>query len=123
MYFITDVFLSDGCDQLWVIIDCFIMMGQFMALKKKETKAENLVLVFAYEIWRLHRIPTDIVSDWDWRFTSIFWKACLMAIGVKPWILTAFYPETDGKSEQVKQTIEAFLRALVKLKMSHWVEL
>jgi hypothetical protein len=38
-------------------------------------------------------------------------------------MLTAFHPETDGQTERVNQTIEAFLRAFVNLEMSNWVEL
>jgi hypothetical protein len=35
----------------------------------------------------------------------------------------AFHPETDGQTERVNQTIEAFLKAFVNLEMSNWVEL
>jgi hypothetical protein len=42
---------------------------------------------------------------------------------VKPRMSTAFHPETDGQTERVNQTIEAFLRAFVNLEMSDWVEL
>jgi hypothetical protein len=120
---ITDLPLSDGCDQVWVIIDHFTKMVHFIPLKKNEKQTENLALVFAREIWRLDEIPTDMVSDWDSRFISKFWKAFLMAIGVKPRMSTAFQPETDGQTERVNQTIEAFLRAFVNLEMRDWVEL
>jgi transposase InsO family protein len=75
-------------------------------------------VVFAREIWRLHRIPTDIVLDRDSQFTSRFWKAFLTAIGVNPQMSTAFHLETDGETERINQTIEAFLRAFVILEMS-----
>jgi hypothetical protein len=123
MNFIMDLPLSDGCNQLWYIIDRFTKMAHFIPLKKNEKRAENLTLVFAREIWRLHGIPTDIVLERDSRFTSKFWKTFLMAIGVKPRMSTAFYPETDGQTERVNQTIKAFLRAFVNLEMSDWVEL
>jgi hypothetical protein len=83
-------------------------MAQFIPLKNKEKRTDNLALVFAGEIWRLQGIPTDLVSDRDSRFTSKFWKAFLTAIGVKCWVSTAFHPETDGQTDRVNQTIEAF---------------
>jgi hypothetical protein len=46
MDFITDLPRSDGCNQLWVIIDPFTKMGHFVLLKKHEKRAENLALVF-----------------------------------------------------------------------------
>jgi hypothetical protein len=123
MDFITDHPLSDGCDQLWVIIDRYTKMVHFISLKKKQKNAENLVLIFARQIGRLHGIPSDIVTDRDSRFTSKFWKAFLTAIGIKPRMLIVFYPETDGQTERVNQTIEAFLRAFGNRQMSNWVEL
>jgi hypothetical protein len=123
MDFITDLPLNDGCTQLWVIVDHITKMAHFLLLKKNEKRAENLALVFSHEIWRLHGIPTDIVSDRDSQFTSKFWKAFLTAIGMKPRMSTQFYPETDGQTERVNQTMEAFLREFVNLEMSDWVEL
>jgi transposase InsO family protein len=96
MDFIMDLSLNNGCNQLWVIIDCFTTMVHFIPLKTNENRAENLALVFTHEIWRLHGIPTDIVSDRDSPFRSKFWKAFLTAIGVNLQMSTAFHPETDG---------------------------
>jgi hypothetical protein len=42
---------------------------------------------------------------------------------MKPRMLTAFHPETDGQTERVNQTIEAFVRAFINLEMNDWVEL
>jgi hypothetical protein len=47
MDFITNLCLSDGCNQLWVIIDRFTKMGHFVLLKKNEKRGENLERVFA----------------------------------------------------------------------------
>jgi hypothetical protein len=98
-------------------------MVQFILVKKNEKRAKNLALVFAPEIWTLHGIPTDIVSDRDSRFTSKFWNAFLMAIGMKLGMLAALYPETDGQTDRVNQTIEAVLRAFGNLEMSDWIKL
>ena len=75
MDFITDLPLSEGCDQLWVIVDRFSKMAHFIPLKKSAKKAEDLAPIFAREIWRIHGVPTDIVSDRDTRFTSKFWQS------------------------------------------------
>jgi hypothetical protein len=44
--FITDLHLSNGCDQLWVIIYLCTKMVYFILLIKKEKEAKNLVLIF-----------------------------------------------------------------------------
>jgi hypothetical protein len=82
--FITDLPLSEDCDQLWVIIDRFTKMAHFIPLKKEQKTAEHLVKIFAHESWRFHGIPTDIISDRDSRFTSTEWKQFLGILGVRP---------------------------------------
>jgi len=63
MDFITDLPTSEGCDQLWVIIDRFTKMAHFVPLPQNEKMAAHLAVRFAKEIWRFHGTPTDIVSD------------------------------------------------------------
>jgi hypothetical protein len=65
MDFITDLPLSEDCDQLWVIVDRFTKMAHFIPLKKQQKTVEHLVKIFTHEIWRFHSIPTDIISDHD----------------------------------------------------------
>jgi hypothetical protein len=77
MDFITDLPLSEDCDQLWVIMDRFTKMAHFIPLKKDQKTAEHRVKIFAKEIWRFHGIPTDIISDRNSRFTSTEWKQFL----------------------------------------------
>jgi hypothetical protein len=55
-----------------VIIDRYTKMAHFILQKKKNKMAEDLATIFAREIWRLHGIPADIISDRDSRFTSKF---------------------------------------------------
>jgi hypothetical protein len=82
MDFITDLPLSEDCDQLWVIIDRFTKMAHFIPFKKEQKTAEYLVKIFTYEIWRFHSIPTDIMLDHDSRFTLTKWKQFLGILGV-----------------------------------------
>jgi hypothetical protein len=65
MDFITDLPLSEDCNQLWVIIDRFMKIAHFILLKKDQKRAEYLERIFAHEIWRFHGIPIDIISDHD----------------------------------------------------------
>jgi len=96
MDFITELPISEECDQLWVIIDRFTKMAHFLPLKKNKKSAADLAVVFAKEVWKYHGFPTDIVSDRDSRFTSEVWKEFLQLLGIHPWMSTAFHPQTDG---------------------------
>jgi len=109
MDFITDLPLSNECDELWVVIDRFTKMAHFVPLKEKT--AADLMAIFAREIWKHHGIPTDIVSDRDSRFTLETCKGFLGLLRSRPRISTAFHPQTDGQTERLNQTIEAYLCA------------
>jgi len=123
MDFITELPLSDDCDQLWVIIDCFTKMAHSLPLRKEGKMAADLVVIFAREVWRFHGTPTDIVSDRDSQFTSEVWKEFLAVLKTRPRMSTAFHPQTDGQTECINQMIEVYLRAFTDQEQDNWVSL
>jgi len=123
MDFITELPESEGCDQLWVVIEGFNKMAHFLPLWKEGKTAVDLAIVFAREIWKLHSLSTDIVSDRDSSFTSEIWKEFLRLSGIRPRMLTAFHPQTDGQTERLNQMIEAYLRVFVSKEQDDWVRL
>jgi len=107
MDFITELPTSEGCDQVWVVIDRFTKMAHFLPLRKDGKVAADLAIIFAKEVWKHQGLPTDIVSDRDSRFTSEIWKKFLRLSGIRSRMSTAFHPQTDGQTERLNQTIEA----------------
>jgi hypothetical protein len=106
-----------------VIIDRFTKMAHFLPLPKEGKTASDLAIIFAREVWRHHGLPTDIVSDRDSRFTSEVWKEFLGLSGIRSRMSTAFHPQTDGQTERLNQTIEAYLRSFVNYEQNDWVSL
>jgi len=51
MDFITELPVSEECDQLWVVIDRFTKMAHFLPLPQDGKTAADLASVFAREIW------------------------------------------------------------------------
>jgi hypothetical protein len=90
MDFITDLPESEGCRTIWVVVDCFTKMAHFVGLKEKTAAA--VARQFVNHIWKLHRLPDDIVSDRDTAFTSKFWKEVMNFLGIKQRMSTAFHP-------------------------------
>jgi hypothetical protein len=113
MDFITDLPLFDGCDQLWIIIDRFTQMAHFLSFPKDDKIANDPAKIFTHEDRRHHGLPLDIVSDRDSRFTSEVWKEFFRISDIRPRMSRAFYPKTDGQTERLNQTIEAYLWSLV----------
>ena len=123
MDFIKEVPASEGHDQLWVIIDRFTKMAHFLPLRMEEKTAAGLAIIFAREVWKYQGLPADIVSDRDSRFTLETWKEFLRLLGIWPRMSTAFHPQTDGQTERLNQTIEAYLQAFVSKEQDDWVRL
>jgi len=121
MDFITELPESEGCNQLWIVIDRFTKMAHFLPLPKEGKTAADLAVIFAREIWKHHRLPMDIVSDRDSRFTSETWKEFLWLSGIRLRMSTAFHPQADGQTERLNQTIEAYLQAFVGHEQDNWV--
>jgi len=109
MDFITELPVSEGHDQLWVIIDRFTKMAHFLPLRTEGKTAADLAVIFAREVWKYHGLPADIVSDCNSRFTSETRKEFLRLSGIRPQMSTAFHPQTDRQMERLNQTIEAYL--------------
>jgi len=98
-------------------------MAHLIPLRQAEKTVADIAKIFAREIWKHHGTPTDIVSDRDSRFTSETWKEFLRELGTRPCMSTAFHPQTDGQTEQLNQTIEAYLRAFVSKEQGNWTTL
>jgi transposase InsO family protein len=98
-------------------------MVYFISLPKDGKTVSDLARIFEREIWRLHGLPSDIMSDRDSHFTSEVWKEFLRLSGIRPRMSTAFHPQTDGQTERLNQTIEAYLRSFTNHQQNNWMSL
>ena len=74
---------------------------------------DQLAELYVSEIVRLHGIPLPIVSDYDPRFSSRFWKELQSTIGTLLNFSIAFHLQTDGQFERLIQVLEDMLRGCV----------
>jgi hypothetical protein len=112
MDFITTLPESQGFSQIWVIVDRLTKMAHFIPLRTGsdgESPVRDLAIIFAKEIWRLHGLPFDIVSDRNTRFTSHFWQELTKHLGINLSMSTAFHPQSDGQTERINEILEVYL--------------
>ena len=121
--FITELPMSEEYDQLWIIIDRFTKMAHFLPLEKDKKTATDLAISFAREVWKHHSLPADIFLDWDSRFISEVWREFLRLSTIRPRMSTTFHLQTDRQTEQLNQTINAYLQAFVGKEQDDWVRL
>jgi hypothetical protein len=74
---------------------------------------DKLARLYVQNIVHLHGVPSAIISDRDFHFTSRFWQSLQKEMGTKLKFSTAFHPLTDGQSEWTNQILEDMLRACV----------
>nr|XP_023872616.1 uncharacterized protein LOC111985197 [Quercus suber] len=106
---------------VFVVVDRLTKYTHFMALSHPYTAAKvaNLYLHF---VFKLHGMPSTIVSDRDPVFTSLFWKELMKLQGVKLAMSSAYHPQSDGQIEVVNKSLEHYLRAFAADRPSTWVE-
>ena len=86
---------KDGHDAIVVFVDRLSKMVHFQPTVTSAS-APDIAKIFFNTIFRLHGMPTAIISDRDSRFTSLFWKSLFKYMGTQLKMSTAFHPETDG---------------------------
>lgn len=87
-----------------------------------EHSARDIARLFFRHVFRLHGMPTSIVSDRDPRWTSHFWESLFSMLGTRLNMSTAFHPQTDGQSERSIQTVKQVLRAICDTHTEDWEE-
>ena len=110
--FITQLPESQGYTQIMVGVDRFTKMAHFIGLPTNAT-AKDITNVFLREVWKLHGLPTVIISDMDAKFSGEFWESLCKLLGIKRKMSTAYHPQTDGQTERTNQVLEGYLRNFV----------
>ena len=108
MDFIVRLPLSNGSNVILVITDRFSKMVHFIVCHET-CNATILAEIYVVNVFCLHGIPVDIISDHGSVFVAQFWKEFTCLLGIKNNYSTAFHPQMDGQTECVNQVLEQYL--------------
>ena len=123
MDFITHLPESEDCSTVWVIVDRYTKMAHFVPVKNNQKTAKGCAKLFFANLWKLHGLPSDIVSYRDPVFTSRFWAELRKKLDVRLRKSTAFQPQTDGQTERINQTLQHYLRQYCNYEQNDWYEM
>ena len=82
--------------------------------------AEDFAKLFRHEVFGLHGLPYELISDSDPRFTSHLMTEVCWLLNIKQGMSTADYPQTDGQTECTNRMLEEMLRHFVNPVHDDW---
>ena len=57
-----------------VVVDRFTKMAHFIGLEEKAT-ARDVAECFLKEVWKVHRLPSEVISNMDAKFAGELWES------------------------------------------------
>ncbi|ETP37217.1 hypothetical protein F442_14961 [Phytophthora nicotianae P10297] len=73
--------------------------------------AQEVATLFIDNIWKLHGMPQDIVSDRDTKFVSGFGSQVFDNVGTKLKMTVAYPVQGDGQTKRTNQTLQSIFAA------------
>jgi hypothetical protein len=120
--FITKLPLTrSGNDAICVFVD---RLSKMIHLEPCKTSIDTLgtAKLYVKRVLSLHGVPRSIISDRGPQFASALWRAMHRLMGATVKLSSAYHPQTDGGTERVNRTLEAYLRHYVSPRHDDWDE-
>ena len=120
MDFLEGLPLVKGKSVILVVVDRLSKYAHFVALSHPYSAA-SIAQVFMDTIYKLHGMPTSIVSDRDKIFVSTFWKELFKLMGTQIKLSTSYHSQTDRQTEVVNRCLQTYLCCMTAERPQDWV--
>ena len=117
--FVSGFTPSLGNTVIITVVDWFSKAVHLIALPKLPSSVETADFLTQH-VFRLHGLPSDIVSDRGPQFTSQVWRAFCKGIGATVSLSSGYHPQTNGQAERTNQSLESALHCVFALHPTSW---
>ena len=100
-----------GNQFILVVCDRFTKLVRTIPLRTITSLA--VAQAFCYHWVFVYGMPKTLLSDNGTQFSSKFFQACCIELGIKQVFTTAYHPQCNGQVERFNRTILSQLRAYV----------
>lgn len=102
--------------QRWVTYKCYLLCCPSLV---QDAIAETAKLLVE-NVFRLHGIPVEIVSERGPQFTSQVWKVFCIALWAKLCLSSGYHLQTNRQTERLNQEFEITLRCVSAHNPTTW---
>ncbi|KAJ9514337.1 hypothetical protein QJQ45_012260 [Haematococcus lacustris] len=110
---------THGYDAICVIVDRLSKMVHFVPCKEA-MNAMAFTRLFINNVFRLHGLPAEVLTDRGAHFNNKFWHVVKKLLGMKTNMSTAYRPQSDGQTERYNRVLEEMLRHYISPTQADW---
>lgn len=114
--FITDLEKSSEYDAIMVVVDRLSKMRHFIPCHTKCSAAATAKL-FVDHVWKLHGLPSSVISDCGPQYVSRFWRYLAKRLSISAKLSRSYHPQTDSQTERLSpetKSLRSYRSAKVK---------
>ncbi|KAJ9511436.1 hypothetical protein QJQ45_029906 [Haematococcus lacustris] len=110
---------SHGFDAICVFVDRLSKMVHFVPCKES-MNAKGFARLFVDNVFKLHGLPKDMVSDRGPHFHNTFWHHVQKLLGMRGSLSSSYHPQSDGQTERYNRVLEEMLRHYISPTPADW---
>ena len=114
----TDLPESDSCTNLMVVTDR--LSKDVVLVGLGDITTDSVAKAYINCVVAYHWLPDYITSDRGPQFVSHMWAKLCELTGVERRLSSGYHPETDGSTERMNATVQAYLRAFCDWNQTNW---
>ena len=96
--FITKLPIVAEKNVILVVCDRLFKMSYFV-VAMEETSVEGLARLFRDNIWKLHSLPENVISNRELQFVADLMRKLNRMLEIETELSTVFHPQTNGQTE------------------------